>query len=60
MGSERMGGEDELSEAAKPALEDHPAITLAQSFVTPHGMPETGHPNYYTPPPPDLRSKAKR
>lgn len=37
----------------------HPAIELAQSFVTPHGKPEAVHGNYYTPPPPELRKPAK-
>jgi len=45
--------------AAKAALEDHPAIELAQSFVTPHGRPEAVHGNYYTPPPPELRKPGK-
>lgn len=44
--------------AAKAPLEDHPAIELAQSFVTPHGVPASGHQHYYTPPPPELRKKA--
>lgn len=45
--------------AAKAPMEDHPAIELAQSFVTPHGKPEAVHGNYYTPPPPELRKPAK-
>jgi hypothetical protein len=45
--------------AAKASLEDHPAIELAQSFMTPHGKPETVHGNYYTPPPPELRKPVK-
>ncbi len=43
---------------ARPSLEDHPAIVLAQTYITPHGKPESGHQHYYTPPPPELRKPA--
>lgn len=67
VGSERFGSTDEPPEAlelppvsAKASLEDHPAIELAQSFVTPHGKPDSEMGSYYTPPPPELRKpKAK-
>lgn len=48
-----FGGEP--LETVQAADEEHPAITLAQSFVTPHGVPDSDLGSFYTPPPPELR-----
>jgi len=55
-----LADEPGLVSDAEPAAEPHPAIELAQSFVTPHGVPDTPAHPYYTPPPPDLRCRAKK
>ncbi len=67
VGSEAMLATDEPPEdaeappkAAKPSLADHPAIVAAQSYVTPHGKPDNAPPQYYTPPPHELRKPAKK
>lgn len=59
VGSESMGAADEPPGEVLTVPVDHPAVVLAQSFVTPHGKPEAVHGNYYTPPPPELRKPAK-
>jgi hypothetical protein len=59
VGSESVGAADSPPGEVQAVPVEHPAIALAQSFVTPHGVPASGHQHYYTPPPPELRKPVK-